>query len=111
MCDLIWLQDQGNINFKHSNLGKAKVTVNPNWNRSSLDGTQSDNENYTVCKASVISTDGFSFRPKDNGHSCYVNFTVTCYLRSSLTNGISNGDAEEHGISSVLSAVSLYQNN
>ncbi|KAL4239950.1 Polycomb protein suz12 [Mactra antiquata] len=85
---------QGN-HFKYTSIGKSKVTVNPNWKRSSLDGTQSDTENYKVCQASVISKDGFSFKPKDNEHCCYINFTVTCCLRSGYTNGISNGTSDD----------------
>ena len=73
------------------------VPVNPNWNQSSLDGTQSDSENCTPCKETVICKDGFSFKPKDGFHSCIININVTCESKPSLTNGITNGDASDLG--------------
>ncbi|XP_053383076.1 polycomb protein suz12-B-like [Mercenaria mercenaria] len=82
--------------FKQINVGKAKVPVNPNWNNSSLDGTQSDSENYSPCQETVICKDGFSFKPKDGFHSCILNLNVTCLLKPSLSNGVTNGDVSEH---------------
>lgn len=71
--------------------------MNPNWSQSSPDGTQSDTGNRRPSQATMMCKDGFSFNPRDGFHSCVINFTVSCHLRPSLSNGVANGDMSEHG--------------
>lgn len=90
-------KDDGFPVLKQTSLGESRVPVNPNWNQSSLDGTQSDNESYNPSRSTVICKDGFTFKPKDGFHNCVINFSVTCHLRPGISNGVSNGTSSEHG--------------
>ncbi|XP_052789005.1 polycomb protein suz12-like [Mya arenaria] len=79
------------LNVKPTSLGKVNVPVNPNWTKSSLDGTQCE-ESTEPCLAKIISKDGLTFQPHDGQHSISLHLSVTCHLSLSVSNGGGNGD-------------------
>lgn len=90
--------DKDSLNINHTSLGKVKIPVNPNWNQSSLDGTQCSRSS-SPCPATIISSEGFSFKPIDCSQSYSLHLSVTCHLSQSLSNGNSAVEGSHSGVS------------
>ncbi|WAQ96736.1 SUZ12-like protein [Mya arenaria] len=95
------------LNVKPTSLGKVNVPVNPNWTKSSLDGTQCE-ESTEPCLAKIISKDGLTFQPHDGQHSISLHLSVTCHLSLSVSNGGGNGDNAEENVVVYGAELSLY---
>lgn len=87
----VFQSDDPAVNIKQTSLGKVKIPVNPNWNQSSLDGTQTS-RSASPCQATIISSDGFTFKPCDSCESCSLHLSVTCHQSPGPSSRTSTGE-------------------